>query len=200
VGAVLAFLLLTAGSKPSVRIDLVLCGQVMPAAVANAMIDEVTAVWAPYGVDIRAVHPSGETRAGSVRLTVTIAGGADSRLAGGALGSIDFVGDAPGTSIVLYAKATTDLVSEALLGHDDQWPAAMHDRVLGRVMGRALAHEVGHFLLRTRGHSSKGLMRAQQPMLDLIQEDRRYSTLPPDDVLALQAAIGTTRHTVSDRR
>ena len=35
----------------------------------------------------------------------------------------------------------------------DDSPQALRDRVLGRVTGRALAHEIGHFLLRSSGHS-----------------------------------------------
>jgi hypothetical protein len=31
---------------------------------------------------------------------------------------------------------------------------------LGLVLGRAVAHEIGHFLLRTNAHSDSGLMRA----------------------------------------
>ena len=36
----------------------------------------------------------------------------------------------------------------------------LRDRVLGIVLGRAVAHEIGHYLLRTNTHASHGLMRA----------------------------------------
>jgi len=65
----------------------------------------------------------------------------------------------------------------------------MHDRLFGRVLGRALAHEIGHFLLRRQGHSSKGLMRAQQQVPDLMREDRSCCILSAADVLALDAVI-----------
>ena len=35
-----------------------------------------------------------------------------------------------------------------------------YDRRLGVVLGRAVAHEIGHYLLRTSTHASQGLMRA----------------------------------------
>lgn len=38
--------------------------------------------------------------------------------------------------------------------------ASAQERGLGVVLGRAIAHEVGHFLLRTKTHASSGLMRA----------------------------------------
>jgi hypothetical protein len=65
----------------------------------------------------------------------------------------------------------------------------MHDRILGRMLGRALAHEMGHFLLRKQGHSSTGLMKAQQPVPDLMREDRNCCILSAADVLALDAVI-----------
>lgn len=39
-------------------------------------------------------------------------------------------------------------------------PTALHERRLGVVLGRALAHEMGHYLLNTAGHARRGLMRA----------------------------------------
>jgi hypothetical protein len=43
---------------------------------------------------------------------------------------------------------------QTLLGPRD------YDRRLGVVLGRAVAHEIGHYLLRTSTHASQGLMRA----------------------------------------
>jgi hypothetical protein len=43
---------------------------------------------------------------------------------------------------------------------------------MGRVLGRALAHEIGHYLLRSPDHSVTGLMRAQHSIAELMAEDR----------------------------
>lgn len=47
---------------------------------------------------------------------------------------------------------------------DEAWrasvPSLPEDLRLGLVLGRALAHEIGHYLLGTRDHSPAGLMRA----------------------------------------
>jgi hypothetical protein len=37
---------------------------------------------------------------------------------------------------------------------------AMHQFKLGIVLGRAVAHEIGHYLLQSNAHSTYGLMRA----------------------------------------
>jgi hypothetical protein len=39
-------------------------------------------------------------------------------------------------------------------------PPAVYDHRLGIILGRALAHEIGHFLLHTNTHAADGLMRA----------------------------------------
>jgi hypothetical protein len=49
-------------------------------------------------------------------------------------------------------------------------PGALGDMFLGRALGRALAHEIGHYLLGTTNHSERGLMRAQFTPEDLLQE------------------------------
>jgi hypothetical protein len=47
-------------------------------------------------------------------------------------------------------------------------PIALADLLLGRALGRALAHEIGHYLLGTARHSPHGLMRAQLQPWELI--------------------------------
>jgi hypothetical protein len=39
-------------------------------------------------------------------------------------------------------------------------PMAVRDHRLGLVLGRAVAHEIGHYLLQTNTHARQGLMRA----------------------------------------
>ncbi|HKB11332.1 MAG TPA: hypothetical protein VKD69_11775 [Vicinamibacterales bacterium] len=52
-------------------------------------------------------------------------------------------------------------------------PAAMAETFLGRALGRALAHEIGHYLLGTREHSAHGLMRPRFTPQDLLEEATR---------------------------
>jgi hypothetical protein len=43
------------------------------------------------------------------------------------------------------------------------WPAIIAERLLPPVVGRALAHEIGHFVLGSKDHTRSGLMAAQFP-------------------------------------
>jgi hypothetical protein len=57
------------------------------------------------------------------------------------------------------------------------------------VLGRALAHEIGHFLLRSRNHSTVGLMRANPSVSDLIGRSRQTFSLSADDEKRLAWAM-----------
>ena len=83
----------------------------------------------------------------------------------------------------MYPNTIAAIVSDSpLLGrHVSEWPPDFREVVLGRVLGRALAHEIGHFLLRSRNHSAIGLMRANPSISDLIGRDRRGFFLSADD-------------------
>jgi Zn-dependent protease with chaperone function len=53
--------------------------------------------------------------------------------------------------------------------------------VLGRVLGRVLAHEIGHYVLRSPRHASGGLMASLQFADDLIALSRhRFMLTAPD--------------------
>lgn len=48
-------------------------------------------------------------------------------------------------------------------------PETLGDLFLARALGRALAHEIGHYLLPMRGHTSRGLMRARFALHELLE-------------------------------
>lgn len=73
-------------------------------------------------------------------------------------------------------------------------PPQTHDRRIGVVLGRAVAHEVGHFLLQTNTHASDGLMRARiraREFADLSRESFRLDKAA-EAHLATLAASGTS--------
>jgi len=51
-------------------------------------------------------------------------------------------------------------------------PRAERETMLGRAMGRALAHEMGHYLLASKAHSVKGLMRAKRTAVEFFAIER----------------------------
>lgn len=68
----------------------------------------------------------------------------------------------------------------------------MRDRALGRIIGRALAHEIGHYLLGSNGHASSGLMRASLPDEELVAIGRIRMTLDTRDAKVLRTRLQST--------
>jgi hypothetical protein len=151
-------------------------------------LKEARLIWAAYGVDVSASHAGGCEPIDDVSLSVTLAKEPDRGIAAAALGSIRFQDGVPEPAIVLYPPVIAALVSSTQSGNFlVHSPGALRDLVLGRVLGRALAHEIGHFLLRTQQHSTKGLMRALQPTADLVDPNRHRFQLSAADVSRLAA-------------
>ena len=55
----------------------------------------------------------------------------------------------------------------------DRMPPTEINLLLGRMLGRALAHELGHFLLRSRIHTTAGLMRTGRSVSEFFAPGRR---------------------------
>jgi hypothetical protein len=106
----------------------------------------------------------------------------------GPLGAIAFAPDgAPAPAITVFLTDIERLVTSAhVLGLSEwQWPPTLRDQLIGRALGRVLAHEIGHYLLRSKGHTADGLMRPQQLADDLISPSRHHFRLTPADAARL---------------
>jgi hypothetical protein len=67
-----------------------------------------------------------------------------------------------GRLIVVSLEAARSVVRAGLEHADNPgWPLERNTQALGRVLGRAVAHEIGHYLLGTSAHARTGLMRAE---------------------------------------
>jgi hypothetical protein len=66
------------------------------------------------------------------------------------------------------------------------WPSSLREEILGRVLGRLLAHEIGHYVLRSPRHATAGLMRSQQLPDDLAARSRRRFGLTAADAARLE--------------
>ena len=62
-----------------------------------------------------------------------------------------------------------DHVAHAVSGNWDRLRTP-RDEVMGRALGRVLAHELGHILLRQLGHDEAGIMQSSLSARDLIAE------------------------------
>ena len=70
-------------------------------------------------------------------------------------------------------------------------PSDEREDLLGRALGRVLAHELYHILLRTTAHGSQGLARPAQSSSDLIAD--RDTFAPADEQKLTRLFASTTR-------
>jgi hypothetical protein len=91
------------------------------------------------------------------------------------LGWIVFDDGAPRPEIyVSHANAWALMESaRAVVGMVPLMPPVQREVLLARAMGRALAHELAHYLLASKVHTVSGLLQASRTSAELFATDRR---------------------------
>jgi hypothetical protein len=145
--------------------------------LVSALLEEAAAIWRPAGVTL-VWRQDGSHEAPGLHVLI----GDDQRYGSdGALplGWISFDGGTPRPEIfVSYANALRLLMkSSGVVGSVAAMPNGQRVIYLARAMGRALAHEIGHYLLASKLHSEKGIMRARQTAAQLFGPARQPYTI-----------------------
>jgi hypothetical protein len=128
----------------------------------NAMTEECRRIWAPEGVDVSWRWVRDDLPSTAVSFPVLF----DDRTVrrhdpkyGEAFGVTLFSGYS--RRIVLSTPRARQLVAATRNASTDSGDALTRDIAVGRVLGRVLAHEIGHALLLTTRHATDGLMSSQ---------------------------------------
>jgi hypothetical protein len=173
----------------------------IPARQFRAMTREVSAVWRPYGVSLTWSVSAATTIGAGTERPITVVReqmpDASRRTRMPRLGSVTFVSGSvlAEASVALLVEAIERLVEEAPWGNRRvvEWPSAVRDELVGRALGRVLAHEIGHYLLAWRAHTSEGLMRADFREDLLVDPDRRAFQISPAMIPRLNARLAQLR-------
>jgi hypothetical protein len=157
-----------------------------PATVAG-IAREVRDLWRPH-VDVALASPdqaAGLPVDDTLDLLLT---DRERPRAGDGLGWIEFVNGEPSRRIsvsVTMAKTLAD--GGSWLGRPiAAWPAAVRETFMIRALGRGIAHEVGHYLLRSKTHTPRGLMREIFSVAEIMAPASGGSLFAADDVSRLQ--------------
>jgi hypothetical protein len=138
---------------------------------------EAEAIWEPVGIAFDWHMASTQTR--GWQLAVTIENPHDQLTEWQPrLGWILFAAGTPDCRIHL-SQANAEALVRRTPGAVDV-TSGTHERLIGRALGRAFSHELGHYLLQSKGHSPQGLMRAIWPSTQLLSDDRGGFELAPD--------------------
>jgi hypothetical protein len=149
---------------------------------------EVTRTWRPYGLAIewRAVPGTYVRGTVSVMVRDTFPTVAKSGARGGVtVAWTMFTENGPLPFIRASAAAARAVAASARVGGRDvpMLPEVTQQEYVAKVLGRSIAHEVGHYLLG-KGHAEFGLMRAVIPPDDYFGA-RLHFTLTRAEVAAL---------------
>ena len=171
----------SSASIPPMIVNVNASPDISPSLLAR-VLSEADAIWRPAGVTFawkraaREVVPysraseTGPYVPATLRLSIGRNRGdaRDERLP---LGWIVF-DDAtlPAQEIYLsYANAQQMMEeSRGVIGSVDQMPTLEREWLAARAMGRALAHELGHYLLASKAHTARGLMKASKSATELF--------------------------------
>ena len=168
----------------------VVAGPNVSATLVTRLLDEASAIWRPGGLQIvwRRVAPevlpyssreAGPSQASTLRVDI----GDDPGLARDArtpLGWIVFDSEhEPRPAIYLSHANAKELMALArpVVGIMEQMPPAQREVLLARALGRALAHELGHFLLKSKLHTPRGLLKAWHTAAELFTPERAGFTI-----------------------
>ena len=92
--------------------------------------------------------------------------------------------------VVRAVNVWSEQVVRAVDGNWDRTePPDVNDGVYARALGRVLAHEIVHLLLRLNGHRDRGLMRSAFSHHSLTARGRGAFRLAEDDVRAIRRAL-----------
>jgi hypothetical protein len=90
----------------------------------------------------------------------------------GVIAAIPFLTSGPRNQVSVYPAEAERLLALDPSSHYLQLPFRARNEALGRVLGRAIAHEIGHYARNSSGHSPSGLMRASHPIAVMAGPDR----------------------------
>jgi len=182
------------GGRHRLRVRLVPAKNVSEGMLAPVQ-EEVVELWRPYGVDIvwEEEWREGDPRPKPDLFVFFVDRELDKRINQGAtaVAWILFLEGSPRELINVSVGAARRLL-DATPWLDERpvrmAPISVQERLIGTMVGRALAHEIGHYLLASRTHADEGLMKPLITPAEFVKKSRSHLQLVEDDVRTLRTA------------
>lgn len=187
-------------SVPPMIVDISIASAAVPPALVKLVLAETDAIWRPAGITFvwrraprtaTASADAGPFLPNTLHLVIGDERG-NGREWRRPLGWIVFDAlDVPQQEIYLSRANAETMMLEArgVVGTVAEMPAAQRNALMARAMGRALAHEIGHYLLASKAHAEHGLMKAILTAAELFMPDSRALRIEPAQRLAVIARL-----------
>ena len=167
------------GDLPTVTISVHSAPAISP-VIIDRTLEEASAIWRPTGVTFKwqkaaavqaEADPPQPTRP---RVLIDDSRGTP-RGASAPMGWVKFVDDEPDGDIhISHANAERFVLSVGGVGGSARrMTPAERFLLLGRTLGRALAHELGHYVLKSKEHTTNGLMKGRHSIQEFIGVHRK---------------------------
>lgn len=171
----------TAGAQPiqtsMLAVCLVLSPQlVLDARSVGAVMAELRIIWAPLGVATSRVDQPDETCQRVIVVKADHEARPEDVSRQTALGWVPFV-TGRARQLVFLRAARARLMIDGL--SPGTRPEGLTDLLHAKLLGRSLAHELGHILLNSPDHERSGLMRAHYRAADVLRMSASSYTLNP---------------------
>jgi len=192
--------------KPISSLTIVLrSDSAVPPPVLNSMEREVESLAAPSGIRITWALDTDELQPSQRVAVLTLRGvcrpdaslPAAMQIAKGGVIPLGQTLVADG-EVLPFADVRCDPIRALMCRELFARPSNQRERFLGRALGRVMAHEMYHILLRTRSHGTTGLARPAQSGVDLMA-DRDAFALSDEHKLSLLNSDGSTGSFAADR-
>jgi hypothetical protein len=182
----------------------------IPASLVSRVLAETDAVWRGSGITfvwrraVRDVVPDARTSevAPSLPSTLRVVIGNEKgppRDDSLPLGWIKFDDLTPEPEIYLSYASVRQLMASAreVVGLVDQMPLKQREVLTARALGRVLAHELGHYLLASKAHTKRGLLKARRTASELFALESRGFEIDPSQRHVMAARLQRESRVVS---
>jgi len=177
------------GPPPALTVCLTMSHSVAAAARREgAVLEEVDAIWRPMGVAVRLGRRSDIPCDRLIAVRSDLEATREDASSEAALGWVPFVQGNARQLVYLRVSRARTMLSALSPGVR---PSGMTDLLVARLLGRTLAHELGHLLLNTRNHDTTGLMRPRYQAREVLRDPPAAYTLGPEQRARLFANLAS---------
>lgn len=163
------------GQTPSTIVCLVLSPKLaLEPAVASRLVLEVQSIWKVLGADIRSVDVPDDSCERIVVVKADREALPEDLSHDDAIGWVPFAAGHARQVLFLRVSRARLMVAGVITGVN---PEGLTNLMLAKLLGRAVAHELGHVLLNSPSHADSGLMRARYRANDVLRVQASAYTL-----------------------